>query len=766
MRARTVILVLAGVSLLAFAAIGWAGDPGSVSANNIKGISFSKIMADRMTDRQTLSIPGETIQINAPKPEPDFVYTLSGSRQGGDDIAGAFHITGMPFVDTGTTVGYTNTYSESCDGVNFSTAPDVVYSYSPGVDELVDIDLCESSYYTRLWVYETDASNMIACNRFNNVTCTTPRSGLQEVPMNAGLTYYIVVDGDYQLSPNEGEYIINASAIPAPQVTDSVRRWPAFADNGGDTLMLGFSFNDSVDSLLSWQSSGDGGTTFDNGASWNLLGWGKYSAVEYWGDDTLFYGTFVPGPNDDNGGRTYLQYFNNARDNNSWALSSWPWAGYGWHDMRMADIATQDGYVFSPDPGDHRFGIISMVHSTTYGGGNIIDGPHLFYQTDSSSYATISWYNDLDGCRSTMCDIDPIKAINPEPAINDSVNFSYAAYDRFNPDNSQWELFVRGDAFGYPDDTLFSGGVTYAMDPGDNVGYPAVCAYDRNVLIVTEYYNDATPNDHDIIVWYSPDGDGAYDNLLTTVVVATAADERFPRVAHIGGDAFVVSYIADNQLWLTVSTDGGLTWDTPYTISGADYVVSEYRSAELTQNGQRAIWEYQPGLPADTSIFLHFDFTNVIQDGDGDGIPDDVDNCPAIANPGQEDADSDGIGDVCDDCTDTDGDGYGNPGFPANTCALDNCPDVANPGQEDANSDGVGDACCCTGIRGNVNGDIGDQVQVDDLTYLVAYLFQSGPGSPCPNEGDINGDGPIQVDDLTDLVAYLFQSGPDPAACP
>jgi len=83
----------------------------------------------------------------------------------------------------------------------------------------------------------------------------------------------------------------------------------------------------------------------------------------------------------------------------------------------------------------------------------------------------------------------------------------------------------------------------------------------------------------------------------------------------------------------------------------------------------------------------------VIIDGDNDGIPDDQDNCPLIANPGQEDNDNDGIGDVCDYCTDTDGDGYGNPGFPANTCPEDNCPDDHNPDQADIDGDGIGDIC-------------------------------------------------------------------------
>lgn len=57
------------------------------------------------------------------------------------------------------------------------------------------------------------------------------------------------------------------------------------------------------------------------------------------------------------------------------------------------------------------------------------------------------------------------------------------------------------------------------------------------------------------------------------------------------------------------------------------------------------------------------------------------------------DFDSDGVPDAEDPCTDTDGDGFGNPGFRASTCDADNCPDRANAGQEDANDDGAGDAC-------------------------------------------------------------------------
>jgi hypothetical protein len=78
---------------------------------------------------------------------------------------------------------------------------------------------------------------------------------------------------------------------------------------------------------------------------------------------------------------------------------------------------------------------------------------------------------------------------------------------------------------------------------------------------------------------------------------------------------------------------------------------------------------------------------------DGDGINGMVcDNCPAFFNPGQEDHDFDGLGDVCDVCTDTDGDGFGNPGFPANFCPTDLCPFTPGP-NIDTDGDGLADEC-------------------------------------------------------------------------
>jgi len=89
-------------------------------------------------------------------------------------------------------------------------------------------------------------------------------------------------------------------------------------------------------------------------------------------------------------------------------------------------------------------------------------------------------------------------------------------------------------------------------------------------------------------------------------------------------------------------------------------------------------------------------------DADGDEVCDIGDNCSAIYNPDQADADGDGIGDICDECTDMDGDGYGNPGYAANTCPVDNCPDIPNIRQHDYDGDGLGDVCDeCTDTDGD-----------------------------------------------------------------
>ncbi len=75
---------------------------------------------------------------------------------------------------------------------------------------------------------------------------------------------------------------------------------------------------------------------------------------------------------------------------------------------------------------------------------------------------------------------------------------------------------------------------------------------------------------------------------------------------------------------------------------------------------------------------------------------------------------------------------------------------------------------CCIGIRGNVNGDISDQIDIADLVFLVGFMFQNQATPPCMEEADINASGgitPIDISDLVAMVGYMFQGGASPSPC-
>jgi hypothetical protein len=67
---------------------------------------------------------------------------------GGETIETATLIPALPFTDSDNTCGHQSDSDEACPYPD-SVSPDLLYAYTPDLDMIVDIDLCESGYDAR-----------------------------------------------------------------------------------------------------------------------------------------------------------------------------------------------------------------------------------------------------------------------------------------------------------------------------------------------------------------------------------------------------------------------------------------------------------------------------------------------------------------------------------------------------------------------------------------------------------------------------------------
>ncbi|MFK7960194.1 MAG: lamin tail domain-containing protein [Phycisphaerales bacterium] len=180
--------------------------------------------------------------------------------------------------------------------------------------------------------------------------------------------------------------------------------------------------------------------------------------------------------------------------------------------------------------------------------------------------------------------------------------------------------------------------------------------------------------------------------------------------------------------------DQSLTRDPD--ITGVDFVA---HSTAAGSNGAL----FSPGTMIDG---MSFGGCPDVVDTDGDGIPDDVDNCPNLSNPGQEDCDGNGIGDACEiaDGTQTD-------------CNFDMIPDECQIDAGvliDCDGNGIPDICdlqANPGLDGN-NNQVIDGCEVVAPAVVINEIRIEQPGPESDEYFELRGDAGTSLDGLWYVV--------------
>ncbi len=328
-----------------------------------------------------------------------------------------------------------------------------------------------------------------------------------------------------------------------------------------------------------------------------------------------------------------------------------------------------------------------------------------------------------------------------------------------------------------PDDTVLGYNVNYTTGERTVTYFdPTVCATPAYPFEITAFsFVMLDPNDSydarpykwpimvDIVV-FAMDGavncDGPGAELARFPIVADSATYAFPEV---GTYTFPTPVCADGPFYIGIE----------YTDTASAYfpsVMYDIHSTPLLCEIFEYFWEgwygwyyFWPGptYPGYPFYWVYGETASeaCCPDVDSDTVCDWYDNCPTIANPGQEDTDYDGTGNACDD--DDDGDLVPD--------ASDNCPLVYNENQLDNDLDGFGDLCDDDDDDDLVP-DASDNCpfhsnfgQNDSDTDGLGDACDNCPGTANPDQADLDGDGEgdmCDTDDDDDGVDDLIDNCP------
>jgi hypothetical protein len=218
-----------------------------------------------------------------PKSDIHVLQNPVSDREGGETIADATPIPGLPYSDSGATCDNVNNYDAVCP-YSGSTSADVVYSLELTNDVTLTVDLCGSGYDTKTYVLDA-ALNVLACNDdfYFDSTCGVYVSKIENAAIPGGQTVYIVIDG---YGGDCGEYLMDVSGeIFIPCVIDcttsTLEGEPELMDGYQDSYNGGCNSPAFGNPFQDLEGTGDNMLSFCGKGGWYLFNGNNYRDTDW-----------------------------------------------------------------------------------------------------------------------------------------------------------------------------------------------------------------------------------------------------------------------------------------------------------------------------------------------------------------------------------------------------------------------------------------------------------------------------------------------------
>ena len=259
-----------------------------------------------------------------------------------------------------------------------------------------------------------------------------------------------------------------------------------------------------------------------------------------------------------------------------------------------------------------------------------------------------------------------------------------------------------------------------------------------------EAQNGTDPNVQDDVYFADSDGDGVTDNRDNCLSVHNTAQ------TNTDGDSQGDACDSDDD-------NDGMPDSFEETYSPALDPLVDDAAGDADSDGYTNLAEFGLGtspIVANASGI----------DTDSDTVPDFQDNCPSVANAGQENQDNDSLGDACDPDIDGDGVANGSDVFPTDATEWsDNDADGTGDNTDtDDDNDGMPDIFeALYGLDSLNSSDASADADSDGVSNLQEYIQGSNPTIPNNSTSDTDGDGRIDVLDNCPSTANANQADGD-----